>query len=689
MLLVKALRVFCFMQVRENGEKMFHKRLAASFLVLLAVVLAGFVFSYADDDVDLEKIVVTPSRYSQEVNEAASSISVVSQSEISNSGASNPTEILRNIPGIVVRDLYGNGAKASVDLRGFGDMDSMNTLVLMDGRRINEVDLSGVDWTQIPLDQIQKIEVSRGGNSVLYGENAVGGVINIITKKGQGKPKFEIGTEFGSFDKNLEKISFSGSQDKFSYLFNGSRESTNGYRNNSFFKAYDYGTKLEYEFTNELSAHFNSGFHRGSYGLPGGLSETDISNFGRRFAKNGDDRATDKDYYFMAGAKNEFIDLGQLSFDLSYRIKDVNTNLIGGNGGWNPMRLSSINTLGFTPKFTVNQPILGKKNNLILGFDYYRSLYSSDNLSSTNSLADVTRIHKNSLGGYMQDEFFILENLSLLGGFRYEAVKYTFNYHDFTGWYSDIDSSTMPNEKAYNFGINYKYCNDSNLFFNINQSFRFPATDEFFNGTLNTALRPQVSHDLELGVRHNFTDRLHFELSVYRMKITDELFTDPTAAGGLGATSNYDKTVHQGLDTSFNFKVRDNLSFYGNYSYQDSEFYKSHLGGKKIPWIPDQKASLGLRFIFLGNFTMNIGESYVGSRYRINDVTNALSKIKNYFLTDLGLSYKNRDLTISGNIYNLFNEYYYEFATYGAFSGNKLYYPAPGRSFGLKFDYKF
>ena len=658
---------------------------------IVVAALLGLVI-YGDlqaASVELERIVVTPSRYAQDIGQVGSSITVITAEEISGAAISGPAELLKNVPGIVVRDIYGNGAKMSVDLRGFGDMERMNTLILVDGRRVNEVDLSGVDWKQIPLDQIERIEISRGGNSVLYGENAVAGVINIITKRGKGKPQFNIGTEIGSFDRNLEKLSFSGSQDKFSYLFNGSRESTHGYRNNSFFKAYDYGMKLGYELADALSAHFNCGFHRGTYGMPGGLSEAEISTFGRRYSKYGDDRATDKDYYFMAGTESQIPWLGQLSFDASYRRKEVNSNLIGGNGGWNPTRLSTIETLGFTPKIKIDRQILGQDNNLILGVDFYRDFYRSDNLDSSNVLADITHINKDSLGGYLQNEFFILKNLSLLGGFRYQAARYAFNYHDFTGWYSDIDDKTTPNEKAYNFGLNYKYWDDSNVFFNLNKSFRFPATDEFFTGTLNTGLKPQSSHGLEGGIRHNFGDWLHLEISGYRMKITDELFTDPTAAGGLGATSNYDKTIHQGIDSSFNFKVIDSLDFYGNYSYQDATFLKSHLGGKRIPWVPTQKAGLGLKFRFLNDFTVDLSESYIGSMYRINDVQNALPKIKGYFLTDLGLVYKHANLTLSAKISNLFGQDYYEYATYGAFSGNKLYYPAAGRSFNLKCDFKF
>jgi iron complex outermembrane receptor protein len=323
--------------------------------------------------------------------------------------------------------------------------------------------------------------------------------------------------------------------------------------------------------------------------------------------------------------------------------------------------------------------------------DFYRSLYTQDNLSNANALSNITHINKYSLGSYIEEEYFLLNNFSALGGFRYEAVEYDFNYHDNSTFFPnpDVDTKTTPNKKAYNFGLNYKYWDDSNIFFNINQSFRFPAVDEFFTGTLNTALKPQVSHDLEAGIRHNFGKRLHFELSGYRMNIKDELFTDPTASGGLGATTNYDRTIHQGIDINSNLKVLDNLSLYGGYSFQNSEFDKGQFKGEEIPWVPEQKANLGLRFKFLNDYNLNLGEYYVGSRYRINDVRNDFPKVKGYFTTDLGLSYNHKGLTITGNINNLFNEYYYEFATYGAFSGNKLYYPAPGRNFSLKFDYAF
>ena len=104
---------------------------------------------------------------------------------------------------------------SGVDVAGFGEQSALNMLVLVDGRRINDVDLSGVDWSQVPLEHVERIEVMRGGSAaVLYGDNASSGVINIITKKGTGKPKINLQAEYGSYDMNKQKVSFSGDVDK-------------------------------------------------------------------------------------------------------------------------------------------------------------------------------------------------------------------------------------------------------------------------------------------------------------------------------------------------------------------------------------------------------------------------------------------------------------------------------------------
>ena len=162
----------------------------------------------------MQEIVVTGTRTEEFVNRIPANVTVIDRARIEDSNAKNISDILRSEEGIVVRDLIGNGKTAIVDLRGFGEAAASNTLVLLDGRRVNAVDLSGTDWTQIPLEQVERIEIIRGTGSVLYGDNAVGGVINIITRTPSEKWAFSAGSTLGSYSRNMDQFSISGGQGK-------------------------------------------------------------------------------------------------------------------------------------------------------------------------------------------------------------------------------------------------------------------------------------------------------------------------------------------------------------------------------------------------------------------------------------------------------------------------------------------
>ena len=119
------------------------------------------------------------------------SVSIISKEDIENAPTTDLSTLLGQQSGVQMRDLFGgiNGVQATVDVRGFGTVGTQNSLILIDGRRLNDIDLAAVDFGKIPLDSIERIEVIKGNaGSVLYGDGAVGGVINIITKPLLQKP---------------------------------------------------------------------------------------------------------------------------------------------------------------------------------------------------------------------------------------------------------------------------------------------------------------------------------------------------------------------------------------------------------------------------------------------------------------------------------------------------------------------
>lgn len=676
--------------------------------MVMAVCIAASMVSWSqaeEPEVVLDKIVVTPNGYGQAINKVSSSVTVITPNQINCSNADKVVDMLKPVPGVTVRDLYGNGAAAVVDIAGFGGQAALNVLVLVDGRKVNDVDMSGVDWSQIPLDQVERIEVIRGGSGgVLYGDNASSGVINIITKKGSGKPKVDLQMHYGSYNMNAQKISLGGSQDdKMSYWLSAGRQSTNGYRHNSFNKTGDFSSKLEYKLSDLSVLRFNSGFHAATYGMPGALWQINLDREGRRFARYGKDHANDKDFYFVLGNKSDFGDFGSLDIDLTYRNKNIDSYFLTSG---NPTQKNRIRTLGIAPKYTLDNSIVGHKNKLISGLDYSLALFSSDTYTvASNALLTLTGTHKNSLAGYFQDEFSIFEPLIMIGGFRYEAQRDVFSYHDndTTSWgHPNPEQDTKIHQvmRAFNTGLVYAYRDDSSVFFNAGRSYRFPEVNEFtyndasWQQQLDTTLKPQDSLNYQIGIRHTFYDKLKGSLSFYRMKVKNELYYNsiggPVAAG---KNENYDKTIHQGMEFSLESKLTSRVSFTGNYAFTRAFLDGGQFDENDIPAVPRHKINLGLKFVLPKNLVLNLSGNYVGKRYFLNDEANAQSRLNGYMTADTNLSWRNKGLTLTLGINNLFNKRYAEFGGY-AFNGqilanDKFYYPSPERNFNLKAEYSF
>jgi iron complex outermembrane receptor protein len=236
-------------------------------LILLPFLMVSS--AWAEEEIKLDEVVVTATRYEEKLPDIPAHVTVITEEDIENSPAQNIPDLLRTEAGIHVYDLGGIRRNVSVDLRGFGETSSLNVLVLVDGRRVNQADLSGVDWVQIPIDRIERIEIVRGGRgSVLYGDNAAGGVINIITKKGAAlKGGAEIsGGSYGTFQSNAY---VSGGFHNLSAYLSAGYLTADGYRDNSDTEARDFGISADYNIRDFMKLKFSSGYHKDETGSHG------------------------------------------------------------------------------------------------------------------------------------------------------------------------------------------------------------------------------------------------------------------------------------------------------------------------------------------------------------------------------------------------------------------------------------
>jgi len=668
------------------------------FVIVLCAVLVVPGFSLAEGekkDADvittMKEVVVTGTRTEQSVERIPANVTVIYEEDIENSNARTVSDVLRSEEGVIVRDWFGNGKTVQVDLRGFGETANANTLVLVDGRRVNEIDLSGTDWTQIPLEQIQRIEIVRGTGTVLYGDNAVGGVINIITKTPSEKFAFSAGSTAGSYGRNKEKMSISGRDGSIAASLFSSYDSTNGYRNNSQFRSKDIGGKIVFDPTEFLSLNLTGSYHSDKYGLPGDLSEAEMA-VDREDSNEPFDEAEVTDQYLKLGVNLDLGKYGNIVTDFAGRKREVES--------WFPDLLFPFATKGetdtwsITPRYVWDGSILSHGNTLIAGVDLYWSKLDLDAFSNVFSPSLVpsglTGIDKDSLGFYFNNEFSLLENLFLSVGARRERVKYDLSQQDLLGFppfvppLAPLDDTVTERENAYSAGLTFQYSGKSSVFVRANRSLRFPLTDElvvydFPASTIrvNTDLKPQTGKHYEAGIRHYFTPNIQGNVTLFRAEIKDEIFFNAATF----TNTNHPETLHQGIEIGSKIELFNKLTLFGNYTYEKAEFEKAPFKGNEIPAVPEHKANLGFRIHdVIPGLIFSADYNYIGSSFLISDQDNQLEKLDKYYTVNTRLSYAWKWFKGFVGVNNLTDREYSQYAVAGGGGTTRNFYPAPERN---------
>lgn len=647
--------------------------------------------SAQEKEVTLEPVVVTATRDAQEIRKIPANVTVITREQIEQSNAKATVDLLRNEVGVVIRDYTGNGKTATVDIRGFGETGPLNTLVLVDGRRVNEIDLSGVDWTQIPLDQIDRIEILRGPGSVLYGDNAVGGVINIITKKPE-KPFSAKGEVVrGSYLYHKESGSVSGKWGPFSAILHADYGSAEGYRENGFLRYKDFGGKLFFDLSKTVQLSLNGNFHRDDFGLPGALPRLLYEN-DRRTTLKPDDKAETDDGFLTFGVRTNWKKMGRIETDLSYRHREATNSFLSSLPTSSFKDRRNLSTWGFTPKYILDRPLGERSNKITFGFDYYYSdsKVDSESFFFGSTTFDGIEVTKKSFGLYLYDEFSILENLILSLGGRWEWAAY-----DVSQDLSGVDDRKRDSEPAWNVGLNYILGKGSSAFLSVKRSFRFPVSDEFiqyifppptFQPTIqiNSAMKPQTGYHYEAGIRYTLNDWMEGSLTLFWIDLQNELFYNPLTF----SNENYLETRRQGMEFGVKTKPLSWLHLFGNYSYVRSTLRGDGFAGKDIPGVPRHKGSIGTDIHMGKGFLFNARANIVGPRRFISDWDNQVGRLDGYYTLDAKVSYSWKGLKAFAGVNNLTNQKYAEYGVLN-FAGLPFYYPSPERNFFGGISYIF
>ena len=684
------------------------------FLVLL-ISLVSFSPLHAasnnDTPVTMEEVVVTATRDKQETRKVPANVTVITAEEISKSGATTVVEVLDKLESIQFHTSSGNSSQAYIDMRGIGgDNPYGKTLILLDGRRLNRTDMASINWLEMSVDTIERIEIVRGPGSVLYGDAAIGGVINIITKKGQGEPKFNASALMGSYSLNDERVSVTGATGKWTYAVTGENNFNFGYRERSKYSAQGGGIDLGYSANDLLNVSLGVSFNRTDYQMPGALTMQQMQQNPRQYQNyppslfgtaTPDDDGRDKYTNVNLGIKSFWGSWGQLEINFLYGNKFSQANM----ASWASYSDTNSGTYGITPKYILAKEIFGFPNKVIVGLDYYYEPYQKDFYPDRERTinASTANLERDSLGYYVRDEFSLLNNLILSGGYRSERTEISGSNTDFaTSSNSFTDTKNNYNAEAYEAGLTFLWGNKSKAFAKYATVYRIPFLDEVasyngFGGTLfNTNLKQEKGESTEVGTEFYPLNNLKIGLTLFRIDMEDEIQWVATGPS-TGENQNIANSRHDGAEVSFSYLWEKYFRLYGNFTYHKAT-YENGLYNKKELWlVPNQMANLGLEIYLPYNLMFRPEIHHVGDSYLSQDYDNIAEKLAGYTLINLYLSYKPSfgkiHMTAFCGVENLGNVNYASFGSYNVLAygagAPSTYYPMPGITFksGLSFEF--
>lgn len=604
---------------------------------------------------EMAEVLVTASRVERPAVTTPASVSVITAADIAGSTAQSVPDVLRFFSGVSVSDYMGNGRTAQVDIRGFGESAPSNTLVLVDGRRMNAPDMSGVDWTTIPLERIDRIEIVRGGGSVLYGDNAVGGIINIRTKQGAPRNTLTSETLVGSYETFKQALGLAGSQGPLWYAMNSSYHETQGYRDNGYLRNKSAGLNLSYLGTSWFDCDFSAGAKEDRYGMPGYVTPSQdptSSAFPNDYAET-------KSAYVQAVPKFKLNGNGEFSLGLSYAEKDAFSRWVS----WGTQSAFDIKQYSISPKYTVTSDVGGMENQLSAGAD----VILADLRAIDFYTGDMSRLEQ---GYYLNDTFALVKDTLLLDlGYRRSRIDYDFARSADAGF--DID--------AYRAALTYAYREKSKVFVAFDRGFRTQLLEEFGGPYGNLLMVPQISYQYQAGVRHYVGRFLTGGVTAFQIDTHDEIFYDPSTY----QNTNYPQTRRRGVEVNAESRPFDSLRLFANYTWLDAELLDGPYDGQRLPGVGQHMASAGVTYSPVEQIALDVRSRWAADRLLISDWRNVAPEWSgdDYLVVDARLSYSpTKWLEIYVGVNNVFAQEYAEYGVYSPAQG-PVAYPSPARNF--------
>jgi TonB-dependent siderophore receptor len=621
---------------------------------------------------ELDEIVVTAARAADPLRDVPRNVAVITAEDIAQAPGASVMELLSREAGLHVRQTTGSPDRAVLDIRGMGDTAGSGVVVMIDGLKVNSPDMAGQNLGSVPVEAIQRIEVVRGAGSVVYGNGAVGGVVNIITKEERKEPGGSVSGAYGSYSAYDLSAAYGGRHKDLRFDFRAGRRDSEGYRNNGFYRASDVSLDAGYQLSEKIDFTLSGAYHEDAYGLPGPvpLSDADDTSL-RKETDRPEDAGETEEARARAGVSLDLGKWGELSLKRGYRFRD-NEFVIG----YTPLLPRDVQTddideetrqldLDYRKRFS----FMGRTHRFQLGADYYQTHYVREEMPDGPRKNSATEI----LGVFVHNRWSLPRSLAFSWGARTSRYEGRFRT-DRRRYFPSVDARFWVNgeaedrefdNNAVHAGLTWQGLPDTTLYADFATSFRIPNVDEFAEA--EEGLSPQEGRHVELGVKRRLGTAAELGVSLYGIRIEDEIYYSEV-------NRNYDDTtLRRGVEADIKVYPTDALYLWAAYTYMEAEFEES---GDTVPLVPRHKAAAGFDWELCPPFTLSVSGAYTGSQYDGNDIeNNRYEKLDAYWVFDTAVRYTREELELFASVENIFNELY----STSAYSESR--YPMPERNF--------
>lgn len=631
---------------------------------VLCLLLLGVPAAAAERETPaaIDEITVTATRTPRESAEATATTEVATEKDIEATRGNNIGEALRELPGVQAESsngaydthiiIRGAGAKALYGVR--------EIKIMVDGVPITDPDsLTRLDMVDTSL--IERIEVVKGPNSTLYGANAAGGVINIITKNPFDEPGVSLKVDYGSFNSQDYHLQYAGASGPVGYLLSGTRRSTDSWRDGNDFESNQFNGRMVWMIDDASDLELSLSYSDAELQLPGKLTkaqfEADATQRTSEWVNMGRDSQVGRlglsyRHEFQGGQETKlqlYAQQWEHYHPVVTWINDGGATVLGADLQQNvPLALHGMKhliTVGVsaqrddrdTKAYAYRDLVTTTVNGMTVAAPPYTS---SD---AAGDLAEISRNIVDSWGVFLQDSVRVTAGTIVDLGLRYDRVRFDIDSEFYQEWafltsnkgtsyfnYRDRRED-VAFEKSWEswsprIGVNQALGEALNVYAAVATGFQTPTQSEVES---NPELKPQDSVNYEVGLKGHFRSGSRFDVALYTTTIEDEVVR---LMDQRGATiyDNAGRTRHLGAEFSVRQPLPYHITIQANYSYGDFTFVdyeeaertgfpaKTVLvsrDGNDLPLSPRHKYGAALSFAPPGGFNARLSTVTWGSYY--------------------------------------------------------------------------